>query len=182
MARARATDAFVNLALIGAGLLVLALLYGLAARTFVPRTTPVRDAAASPVAEGSLGGDLIQVEVRNGTLESGLAGRTTQYLRRRGFDVVANGNYSSREVEESVVLDRVSNPEAARRVARALGLPESRVRVDPDTSLMLDVSVVVGADYPDLEPFADETLADETAADQAAADRAAGDPAPDRAP
>ena len=40
MARARVADGLLNLALAGAGLAVLALLYGLAARTFVPRTDP----------------------------------------------------------------------------------------------------------------------------------------------
>lgn len=166
MGRARAADAFVNIALLGAGLVVLALLYGLAARTFVPRTAPDR-ASADEVEGGTVGGDVIQVEVRNGTMETGLAGRTTQFLRSRGFDVVENGNHSSRDVEESVVLDRTANPEAARRVAAALGIPPERVRADRDSTRRVDASVVVGADYAELAPFVgdeDEELPADTLA------------------
>jgi hypothetical protein len=152
MGRARAADALVNLALVGAGLLVLVLLYGFAARTFVPRTAPLQAAAAATAGAGE--GDVIQVEVRNATFETGLAGRATRYLRRRGFDVVENGNHPTRDVEETVVLDRVADPEAARRVAAALGLPEDRVRPDPDPARRVDASVIIGADYARLAPFA----------------------------
>ena len=141
-----------NAALIGAGLVVLVLLYGLAARTFTPRTAPVRE--ANPA---QLPGDVIQIEVRNGAGAAGVAGTMTQYLRRRGFDVVESGNHSSFDQEETVVLDRVGNPEAAQRVAHALGLSSDRVRDEPQTDLYLDASVIIGRDYPSLPPFQNES-------------------------
>jgi hypothetical protein len=146
----RAANALLNAALFGAGLAVLVLLYGLATRTFSPRADPVRD--ENPAA---LPGDVIQVEVRNGAGEAGLAAVLTRYLRVRGFDVVESGNHTSFDQAETVVLDRIGNPEAAARVARALGLPRERVREEPREGLLLDASVIIGRDYHTLPPFQD---------------------------
>jgi hypothetical protein len=79
----------------------------------------------------------------------------TRYLRRRGFDVVESGNWSSFDQQETVVLDRAGNPEAAQRVAHALGLPRERVHEEPRDDLFLDASVVIGRDYHALPPFQD---------------------------
>lgn len=154
MARARGADALLNLALAGAGLAVLALLYGLAARTFVPRAAPVEAGAL-----GMVDGDRIQLEVLNGAGVAGLAASATRFLRGPGleFDVVAQGNAPD-DAPETLVLDRVGDPARAGRVATALGLPDDRVRPDVDPARLVDVSVVLGADYADLRPFAADTL------------------------
>ena len=152
MSRSRFSNILLNVALVGAGLAVLVLLYGLATRTFTPRTDPVREDNPS-----ALLGDVIQIEVRNGVGEAGLAATVTQFLRRRGFDVVESGNYTSFDQEETIVVDRIGNPEAAARVASALGLSADRVRDDPRDDLFLDASVVIGRDYRTLPPFAGVT-------------------------
>ncbi len=148
LSRSRLTNALLNVALLGAGLAVLVLLFGLAARTFTPRTAPVRE--ENPA---QLMGDVIQVEVRNGAGQAGLAGTVTRYLRRRGFDVVESGNYRSFDEPVTFVIDRVGNPEACRRLANALGLPPDRIREDLRPDLFLDASVVIGRDYASLPPF-----------------------------
>jgi hypothetical protein len=150
MSRPRFGNLFLNVALLGAGLAVLVLLYGLAARTFTPRTAPVRE--DNPA---QLTGDVIQIEVRNGAGVAGVAGTVTSYLRRRGFDVVESGNYRSFDQEQTVVLDRVGNPEAAQRVANALGLGPDRIQDEPRADLYLDASVIVGQDFESLAPFRD---------------------------
>ena len=127
---------------------MLVLLYGLATRTFIPRTDPGRE--ENPA---ELLGDVIQVEVRNGAGEAGLAGSVIQYLRRRGFDVVESGNYSSFDVDSTFIVDRVGNPDAARRVAAALGVSENKIQEDVQSNAYLDVSVVVGKDFNTLTPF-----------------------------
>ena len=43
----RTANVLLNVALFGAGLAVLVLLYGLATRTFTPRTAPARDPAGA---------------------------------------------------------------------------------------------------------------------------------------
>lgn len=94
----------------------------------------------------------IQLDVLNGTGESKLAQRLTDYLRSRGFDVVEMGNYAG-DLENTLVIDRTGNREAAVRVAQSLGVPEEKVIQKIDTTLYLDVSVYIGKDYRSLDPF-----------------------------
>lgn len=137
-----------NVGLALGGIAVLVLLYALVTRSLWPRTDAQREANPS----GLVGG-IIQVEVRNACGVSGLAGDLTQYLRETGFDVVEVGDYGSFDVQQTVVVDRTGDLEAARKVASALGLPEGRVRQDIQPSYYLDASVLIGHDYATLPPF-----------------------------
>jgi len=147
----RLTGRLLNAALVAGGILVAVLLYGLVSQYVAPAKSsgPQSDPAAPA-------GDIIQVEVRNGVGVSGLAGEVTHYLRRQGFDVVEVGNLSSFDGPNSIVIDRVGNLEAARRVAAALGIPEDRVAQEIKPDLYLDASVIIGQDYKDLKPFGNE--------------------------
>jgi len=124
------------------------LLYALGVRLLAPRVDPVRE--ANPA---HLVGDIIQLEVRNGCGVDGVAARTTRYLRAHGFDVVEVGDYTSFDVPYSMVIDRVGDLEAARKVAAVLGIPEERVRQQIQPDLFLDASVIIGKDYAQLAPF-----------------------------
>ena len=146
--QARVKNGLLNAGLLVLGLSVMVLLYGLVTRTLVPSPDPQRSPASS-----ELVGSIIQVEVRNGAGIDRLAAETTHYLRERGFDVVDVGNYESFQQERSVVIDRVGDPEAARKVAEALGLPADRVRQEIRRQYYLDASVIIGHDYEQLRPF-----------------------------
>jgi len=146
--KTRITNGLLNIALWASLFITLILLYGVATRTLFHAPTPERSSDSS-----GLVGSVIQVEVRNGVGVDGVAAKTTQYLRDQGFDVVSVGNYSSFNQEESVVLDRVGNPEAARKVAKALGVPMSRVQQEIRRQYYLDASVILGHDYEQLRPF-----------------------------
>lgn len=146
MARSRFSGVLLNAALVVGALVVAALVYGLATRVFTPRTTPTR--SDEQMAR-------VQVEVLNAAGADGLAGRTTDYLRRRGFDVVEIGNAAGRDT--TTVLVRSGTALDARHVAQALGLGDDRVVTGgPTTDYSLDVTLFVGADYPSLAPFDDE--------------------------
>ncbi|HYE97225.1 MAG TPA: LytR C-terminal domain-containing protein [Rubricoccaceae bacterium] len=149
----RLADVLLNTALVVAGLLVLVLLYGLAARTFTPHPDAGREAAP----EGLIG-DVVQVEVRNGAGTSGLAATLTRYLRRRGFDVIESGNYSSFDIDSTFVVDRIGDGAAAGRVADAVGVDAARVRVDTAGGRFLDASIVIGRDYAAFPPFQADSL------------------------
>jgi hypothetical protein len=144
----RLRNGLLNAALILGGLGVMVLLYGLVTRTLIPRPDPERSPEST-----ELVGTIIQVEVRNGAGIDRLAAEATTYLRDRGFDVVAVGNYKTFGQKRSVVIDRVGDPEAARKVAEALGLPPDRVRQDIRRQYYLDASVIIGDDYKQLRPF-----------------------------
>jgi hypothetical protein len=141
-------NALLNVALVAGVVLVAVLFYALVARGFSPRIDPTRE--ANPA---QLVGEILQVEVRNGCGVAGLAGQMTRFLRTRGFDVVEIGDYESFDVEETVVIDRAGDPEAARKIALAIGLPPDRVREGVDLEAYLDASVLIGCDYASFRAF-----------------------------
>lgn len=138
----------INISLVVLGLALLALLFALVTRVFTPRVDPLRE--ENP---GHLVGDIIQVEVRNGCGISGLAGDMTQFLRKKGFDVVDVGDHDSFDLEYSVVYDRIGDIESARKLAKAVGIPPERVVQDIKLDEYIDASIVIGLDYAQLTPF-----------------------------
>lgn len=147
------TGLLLNLAIVVLGLTTIVLLYALVTRSFLPRTDPARE--ANPA---GLVGDILQLEVRNGAGASGIAGTTTQFLRDNGFDVVEVGDHERFDVGQSVVIDRVGDLEAARKVAATLGVPPARVQQDIQPDLYLDATVILGGDYEQLRPFRERTI------------------------
>ncbi|CAN5674627.1 hypothetical protein BH23GEM6_BH23GEM6_10370 [soil metagenome] len=89
--------------------------------------------------------DRVRVEVLNASGIAGLARRGTERLRAHGFDVVYFGNAGAFGPDSSLVIDRVGNRASAEAVAAALGL--SAVQSASDTTLYVDVTVVLGRDW-----------------------------------
>lgn len=106
-------------------------------------SSPSADSAAAPLQPQI--GERIRVEVLNAGGRSRMARRATDILRSRGFDVVYFGNADRFGQDSSRVLDRVGRADAARAVARALGI--SRVETEPDRNLHLEVTVRLGSDW-----------------------------------
>lgn len=98
-------------------------------------------------------GEQIQVNVMNGCGEDGVARQTMDYLRARGFDVVEITNYDHFAVERSFLIDRVGDTLSAHKVAYALGIPDSLIVEERDSTLYLRSSIVLGNDYAILKPF-----------------------------
>ena len=132
--------------IIGAlGLLVLVLAYSFASRMiFRPPVDPVRSGSAT---QGT-----IQVDVLNGCGVPGAGTSMTAYLRARGCDVVEYSNYRSFDVRESLVIDRAGNRENAEKVAYALGIRKGNIIQQINQDYYVDVSVLIGRDYPTLKP------------------------------
>ena len=125
---------------IGAAFLV-SFARGLGTRTETPEDVlPDADAPAN-LDERRVG----RVEVLNATRVAGIARDATQQLRDAGFDVVHFGNADGIGADSSVVYGRISNDEIAKAAAAALGI--TRVVLQPDTTLYVDASVVLGADW-----------------------------------
>lgn len=106
------------------------------------------EGVAGPAAE-AVDPDRVRVEVLNAAGRAGLAREATRRLRSRGFDVVYFGNAGEFGRDSSIVLDRVGDLRTARSVAGALGI--RNVASAPDSSLLLEVSVVLGMDWPPAE-------------------------------
>jgi hypothetical protein len=100
-------------------------------------------------------GTRVVVEVLNASGRAGLARSGTRVLRRAGIDVVHFGNApaGTERLDTTRILLRRGDIAAARRVRDALGVGTVVEAADPD--LLLDVSVLLGADFAppqDLHP------------------------------
>ncbi len=122
------------------------------AATPAPGTAPAADAPPPlpPVQPMDTALGHVRVEVLNGSGRGGLALEATRLLRADGFDVVFFGNASRFDTPASVVLDRSGDRIRALAVAAALGIDS--VAAALDTTLVLDVSVVLGDDWPPAQP------------------------------
>jgi hypothetical protein len=95
----------------------------------------------------------MQLDVRNGTGEDGIAKMFTDYLREKGFDVVEMGNYNTDDQEKSLVLDRKGNKQNCKKIAQALGVSDKNVIQQINKDLLIDATVVIGKDYKELSPY-----------------------------
>ncbi len=87
----------------------------------------------------------VRVEVRNAGGRSGMARKATEHLRDLGFDVVFVGNADWFDQDSTVVVDRVGRLDKARAVAQVLDA--TAVASEPDSSLYLDVTVLLGSEW-----------------------------------
>lgn len=108
---------------------------------------------ALPRSRTDAAGERVRVEVLNAAGITGLARSATERLRAAGYDVVYYGNAESFGRDTSVVIDRIGRPDAARAVARSIEIPVVRER--RDTTLYLDVTVIIGADWRGIPAEAD---------------------------
>jgi hypothetical protein len=97
------------------------------------------------VVRGPGAGRSVQVQVLNGSGAPELAQQAALALRQRGLDVVSIGNADTQHYPHTLVLLRRGSLPVARQVAAALGKGE--VLEQRDASLLVDVTVVLGADY-----------------------------------
>ena len=89
----------------------------------------------------------IAVEVLNASGRPGNARVGTRVLRRAGIDVVYFGNAPAVMgiIDSTRIIVRRGSASVGARVRLALG--SGRVEVQPDSARLLDVSVLLGADF-----------------------------------
>ena len=98
-------------------------------------------------------GTRILVEVLNASGKSGLARAGTRQLRRAGIDVVNFGNAPAGPIDSTRILVRRGSVAAGEQVRRVLKV--GTVVLRPDSTKLLDVSVLLGTDFSprlDLHP------------------------------
>lgn len=102
--------------------------------------------AAERAAPIPFAGERVRVEVLNATGAPGLARSVTRRLREQGAaDVVFYGNAGGPPLDSSVVIARTADRGAAEGVADALGI--ARVRAEPDSTLLLEATILIGRDF-----------------------------------
>lgn len=92
-------------------------------------------------------GRRVTVEVLNGSGKAGLARVGTRMLRRAGLDVVSFGNASeaTAALDSTRIVVRRGGTDVGKRIRAALGV--GRVEIRPDSTRLLDASILLGADF-----------------------------------
>ena len=122
--------------------ILIALTLGVIALYIIPVTTHVAE-KSDGTAYSAQPSD-ITVQVLNGCGEEGLALKATRFLRQHDYDVVEMKNAPHFGYDETEVVAMRESREVAEMVRDALGF--GRVVFAPDSTMMLDVSVILGAD------------------------------------
>ncbi len=93
-------------------------------------------------------GEIVTIEVLNGTNISGLAERTSQMYDELGmFDVVRYANADSTDYENTEVIDRRGDGRFASRVAEVIRAQNVVNRPDEATDGEIDVTLILGRDF-----------------------------------
>lgn len=87
----------------------------------------------------------IRVQVLNATSRDGLAMRVTDFLRKKGLDVIEFGNANT-QFSKTIILDRADIHMENAKVVRAV-LGQGRIDYQQDSLLLLHVTVILGKDY-----------------------------------
>jgi hypothetical protein len=96
------------------------------------------------VADYRFGGEPFQIEVLNGTGETGLAMETAMKLRTMGIDVLIVGDAQRYDFDESILIDRKGNPDLMKRLSRSIGC--RRVLKQIQSKPLVDATLIVGRD------------------------------------
>lgn len=141
------SNLLLNIIILLLGAIVIFLIYSLIINLFPPKNEIVEEKKLKTASQ------IIQLEVLNGCGVSGVADNFTSFLRNNGFDVVQSGNYISFDIEKTLVIDRIGNRANALKVAKELGIDEKQVIQQLNNDYFLDVSLVIGKDFPVLKPY-----------------------------
>jgi anionic cell wall polymer biosynthesis LytR-Cps2A-Psr (LCP) family protein len=119
----------------------------------------VRQALNSMIrsAEGSFSDRVFTVEVLNGTMVTGLAGRTAELLRGFGYDIINIGNADRSDYQSTVIIDRSGYEDMARAFGEIINCRNIRLDTVPeDSELEMDIwnyeyradfTLVLGRDF-----------------------------------
>jgi len=96
----------------------------------------------------------LKIEVLNGCGVDGVAKRVTEFLRAKNIDIVKVGNFESRELSETIVIDRKDYELAnAKIIGKIIGVDENRMFPQLSPQRQLDATIIIGKNYPDLKAF-----------------------------
>ena len=141
------SNLFLNIIIILLGLVIAFMVYSFISKIKENQTNK------ETLARKNQASKIVQVEVLNGCGKSGVAEKFTSYLRNRNFDVVQMGNYMSFDIDKTMVIDRSGNKANAEKVAEAIGVNKKNVIQQLNNEYFLDVSIIIGKDFNQLNPL-----------------------------
>ena len=91
----------------------------------------------------------IKIEVLNGCGIKGLAAKTTNFFRSKKIDVVRSDNADRYNYPKTIIIGRNENIKSLKAVAESFQISPNdtnHIKIDPDESLGVDVTVILGKD------------------------------------
>ncbi len=99
--------------------------------------------------EGAVADTIYTVEILNGTAQKGLGKRTAEIYSSFGYDVVSIGNADRDDYDKTQVLDRYSNPQAAKTLGAVIrcGTVVEQGVSSASNQAAADFSIILGSDF-----------------------------------
>lgn len=93
------------------------------------------------------------IEVLNGTGVSGLGQKFTNYLRQNGYDVISTGNADNSNYDNTLLIARTADVTKLQEVNSAILLDPDKLFQKIDSSLQVDLTLIIGKDYQRLPVY-----------------------------
>jgi hypothetical protein len=90
---------------------------------------------------------IFTVEILNGTMEKGLASKTSSIFESFGYDVVAVGNAPTFDYDKTVIIDRFGDKDALNSIASVIKCSNFGEAGDYKGSIEADYTVILGKDF-----------------------------------
>jgi calcineurin-like phosphoesterase len=94
------------------------------------------------------------IEVLNGSGVAGLGQKFTNFLRQNGYDVIATGNADRSDYESTHLIARTEGNGKIQNVNMALMLEADKLYQAIDSTLQVDLTLIIGRDYQHLPVYA----------------------------
>jgi hypothetical protein len=98
-------------------------------------------APATPQAEKA------RIRVLNGTTQAGLAARTAEWLRQRGYNAVSAENADRFTYEKTSLIDRAGRPATIKALADLFKLASGNLVYRPEAAAPAEIDLVLGQDF-----------------------------------
>ena len=95
----------------------------------------------------------VSVEILNGCGVSGIAALFKEIVHEKTFDVLNTENAAHFRYDNTIIIARTKNTDAAFKLAEELGIKRERVSIEEDASLAVDITMIIGHDYKSVPAY-----------------------------
>lgn len=96
---------------------------------------------------------IIQIEILNGSGIKGAGAKFTNYLRKNGVDVIDVRNYKTSSLENTIIIDRIGDIKASKKIAQLIGITEKNILQQINPDYFVSITLILGKDCTQLKPM-----------------------------
>ena len=143
---------FLNLAIFSISVLIVGFIFSMGKR-FSNTGEKVTLSQVNVIPPDERPTSLTVIEVLNGSGVAGLGQKFTNYLRQNGYDVIATGNADRSDYESTHLIARTEGTGKIQNVNTTLMLEADKVYQNLDSTLQVDLTLIIGRDYQHLPVY-----------------------------